>query len=133
MPAAAALASSLRVERLPGRSRSTFDTWHCLGTCFPRIRRKGRMQGRFEGTAMETPSDSVLSSGDEKRPIEAVVPLISDTELAADSAVALEDSTVVKPAREPMRDCTACKVRIPKAYRTCPHCNKFLGDAEVVE
>jgi hypothetical protein len=83
--------------------------------------------------AMETLGDSVLSGGDEKKPTEVAVGPSSATALGPKSSVAVDDSTIAKQIREPMRECPACKARILKAYRTCPECNKFLGDAEVTQ
>jgi len=102
------------------------------GTC-PDCKQQVIVPDLTEIIAMETLGDSVLSSGDEKNPASVAVGPASSA-AAADpesAAVAVDDSTLAKQPKEPMRDCPACKARIPKAYRTCPNCNKFLGDAEV--
>ena len=102
------------------------------GTC-PDCKQQVTVPDLTEIIAMETLGDSVLSGGDEKKPSEvAVSPSSSATALGPSSSVAVDDSAIAKP-KEPMRDCPACKARIPKAYRTCPECNKFLGDAAVTQ
>jgi hypothetical protein len=110
-----------------------------MGSC-PDCKERVMVPDLTEIIAMETLGDSVLSSGDEKNPTQVHVGPSSGNGAQAGSAlgsasstsgVAMDDSTVAKQPREPMRDCPGCKARIPKNYRTCPHCNKFLGDAEV--
>jgi hypothetical protein len=105
-----------------------------VGTC-PDCKGEVMVPDLTEIIAMETLGDSVLSSGDETNPTPVAVGPTSDDgkPASAVSAVAIGDSTIIKQPKEPMRECPACKARIPKAYRTCPHCNKFLGDAEVTQ
>jgi hypothetical protein len=101
-----------------------------MGTC-PDCKEQVMVPDLTEIIAMETLGDSVLSSGDEKNPTPVAVGGSSNGKPSGPSEAAIDDSTMTKQPKEPMRDCPACKARIPKAYRTCPHCNKFLGDAEV--
>jgi len=110
-----------------------------VGTC-PECKSQVMVPDLTEIIAMETLGDSVLSGGDEKKPTEAAIvgsapsgTALGPASSGPASAIAIDDSTLAKQPREPMRDCPACKARIPKAYRTCPQCNKFLGDAEVTE
>jgi hypothetical protein len=101
-----------------------------VGTC-PDCKQPVTVPDLTEIIAMETLGDSVLSGGDAIKPVLAADPGSSATALSSESSVAADDSSVTKQPKEPMRDCPACKSRIPKGYRTCPQCNKFLGDADL--
>ncbi len=106
-----------------------------VGTC-PDCKGQVMVPDLTEIIAMETLGDSVLSSGDEKNPTQVALGGAApsdDGAAGASAAVAIDDSIVAKTPKEPMRDCPACKARFPKAYRTCPQCKKFVGDAEVTQ
>lgn len=50
--------------------------------------------------------------------------------LSGESSVA--SSSVLSSKLDTTRTCPACRADIAKSYRTCPHCGKYIGEAEQV-
>ena len=99
------------------------------GTC-PECKELVTVPDLTEVIAMETLGDSVLGDGTESTQGEA---MIAESE-SSGSAVAGDSSFVAEPTPQAaMRDCPHCKSKIAKELRTCPVCEKYLGDAGAIE
>jgi hypothetical protein len=103
-----------------------------------------KVQSKFAGkigTCPECKARVQVPDMTEVIAMDTLGPLVSGTAVhqedtgEEESMVAALDDSVVRRVEDlgPTRTCPMCSAKVPRSMRTCPTCNKYIGDPDIAE